>query len=101
VSDATMHNHAGFIWSVADPLRGDYTQPEYGKVILRLTVIRRLDCVPEPAKAKVLDRFEQLKGWVESVEPVLRAVAGERFYNTSPLDFRRLLDDPGQRSPSR
>ena len=96
VSDATIRNHAGFIWSVADLLRGDYKQSEYGKVILPLTVIRRLDCVLEPSKAKVLERFEQLKGRVENIEPVLQSVAGEQFYNTSPLDFRRLLDDPGQ-----
>jgi hypothetical protein len=44
----TIRNHAAFIWSVADLLRGDYKQSEYGKVILPLTVIRRLDCVLEP-----------------------------------------------------
>ena len=46
-----IHNHAAFIWSVADLLRGDYKQSEYGKVILPLTVLRRLDCVLEPTKA--------------------------------------------------
>jgi len=46
---------AGFIWSVADLLRGDYKQSEYGKVILPLTVLRRLDCVLEPTKAKVTE----------------------------------------------
>ncbi|MFY9807563.1 MAG: type I restriction-modification system subunit M N-terminal domain-containing protein, partial [Pseudonocardiaceae bacterium] len=49
-----IKNHAAFIWSVADLLRGDYKQSEYGKVILPLTVIRRLDCVLEPTKNKVL-----------------------------------------------
>ena len=44
----TIQNHAQFIWSVADLLRGDYKQSEYGKVILPLTVLRRLDCVLEP-----------------------------------------------------
>jgi type I restriction enzyme M protein len=96
MSDDVIRNHAGFIWSVADLLRGDYKQSEYGKVILPFTVIRRLDCVLEPTKSKVLQRFEQLKGQVENIEPVLQSVAGEQFYNTSPLDFRRLLDDPGQ-----
>jgi type I restriction enzyme M protein len=96
VSDTAIRNHAAFIWSVADLLRGDYKQSEYGKVILPLTVIRRLDCVLEPSKAQVLQRFEQLKGRVENIEPVLQAVAGEQFYNTSPLGFGRLLDDPGQ-----
>ena len=51
----TTRNHAAFIWSVADLLRGDYKQSEYGKVILPLTVIRRLDCVLEPTKQAVLE----------------------------------------------
>jgi type I restriction enzyme M protein len=87
-------NHAAFIWSVADLLRGTYKQSDYGKVILPLVVIRRLDCVLEPTKDAVLKRAKSLKGKVENVEPVLRSVAGQQFYNTSPLDFRRLLDDP-------
>ncbi len=91
-----IDNHAGFIWSVADLLRGDYKQSEYGKVILPLTVLRRLDCVLEPTKAAVLDRAKSLRGRVENVERVLELVAGQRFYNTSPLDFRGLLSDPNQ-----
>ena len=54
----TIRNHAGFIWSVADLLRGDYKQSEYGKVILPLVVLRRLDCVLEPTKDAVLDSDE-------------------------------------------
>ena len=77
-----IRNHAAFIWSVADLLRGDYKQSEYGKVILPLTVMRRLDCVLEPTKEAVLERHEQLAGRVENVEPVLQAVAGQQFYNT-------------------
>jgi type I restriction enzyme M protein len=50
MSNDTIRNHAAFIWSVADLLRGDYKQSDYGKVILPLTVIRRLDCVLEPTK---------------------------------------------------
>jgi type I restriction enzyme M protein len=90
----TIRNHAAFIWSVADLLRGDYKQSEYGKVVLPLTVIRRLDCVLEPTKAAVLERHNQLAGRIENVEPVLQAVAGQQFYNTSPLTFTKLLDDP-------
>lgn len=96
MAEATIKNHAAFIWQVADLLRGDYKQSEYGKVILPLTVLRRLDCVLEPTKVAVLDRAKTLRGKVENIEPVLCAVSGEQFYNTSPLDFRRLLDDPGQ-----
>jgi type I restriction enzyme M protein len=96
LSDTAIKNHAAFIWSVADLLRGDYKQSEYGKVILPLTVVRRLDCVLEPTKPAVLERAKALKGRVENVDPVLESVAGQKFFNTSPLDFRRLLDDPGQ-----
>jgi type I restriction enzyme M protein len=90
----TIRNHAAFIWSVADLLRGDYKQSEYGKVILPLTVIRRLDCVLEPTKDAVLAKHKQLKGKVENVETPLQIIAGQHFYNTSPLTFTKLLDDP-------
>src|SRR3978361_1472740 len=90
----TIRNHAAFIWSVADLLRGDYKQSEYGKVILPLTVIRRLDCVLEPTRQAVLDRHRQLAGRIDNIEPVLQAVAGQQYFNTSPLTFTKLLDDP-------
>jgi len=96
MAEVAIKNHAAFIWSVADLLRGDYKQSEYGKVILPLTVLRRLDCVLESSKTKVLEKAASLKGKVENVEPILENAAGERFYNTSKLDFRKLLDDPSQ-----
>jgi type I restriction enzyme M protein len=94
MTDGQIRNHSAFIWSVADKLRGVYKQSEYGRVILPLVVLRRLDCVLEPTKADVLERAKSLKGKVKNVEPVLCSVSGEQFYNTSPLDFPRLLDDP-------
>jgi type I restriction enzyme M protein len=90
----TIRNHAAFIWSVADLLRGDYKQSEYGRVILPFVVLRRLDCVLEATKAKVLQRVEQLSGKVANVDPLLRKTAGQQFYNVSPLDLRKTLDDP-------
>ncbi len=92
----TIRNHASFIWSVADLLRGDYKRSDYGKVILPLTVIRRLDCVLEPTKQVVLNENKRLaESKIENVEPVLEAKAGGlQFYNTSPLTFTKLLDDP-------
>jgi type I restriction enzyme M protein len=89
----TIRNHAAFIWSVADLLRGTYKQSEYGKVILPLVVLRRLDCVLEDTKPAVLKRHAELAERIENVEPVLQAVAGQQFFNISALDFRRLLDD--------
>jgi hypothetical protein len=52
---------SSFIWSVADLLRGDYKQSEYGKVILPFTVLRRLDCVLEPTKVAVLAEHDAKK----------------------------------------
>jgi len=89
-----IRNHAGFIWSVADLLRGDYRQSEYGRVILPLVVLRRLDCVLEPTKARVLRTFERFAPKVENVGPLLEQASGERFYNTSQLDLKRVLNDP-------
>ena len=96
MSDQAVKTYESFIWSVADLLRGDYKQSDYGKVILPLTVLRRLDCVLASTKTEVLERAAQLKGKVDNIEPVLRAVTGHSFYNTSPLDLRRVLDDPAQ-----
>jgi len=84
----------GFIWSVADLLRGDYKAHEYGQVILPLTVLRRLDCVLQPMKPAVIARAADLVGKIENVEPLLLRAAGQPFYNTSPMDFARLLNDP-------
>ncbi len=89
-----IRNHAGFIWTVADLLRGDYKQSEYGRVILPMVVLRRLDCVLEPSKSLVLETAANLTGKVANVEPLLRQAAGQQFYNTSPLTMSRLLDDP-------
>jgi type I restriction enzyme M protein len=77
----------GFIWSVADLLRGDYKQSEYGNVILPLTVLRRLDCVLEPMKAKVLERAKALPRKAdETMKDLMLCQAagpGMTFYNTS------------------
>ena len=94
VNPETIRSYAGFIWQVADLLRGDYKRSEYGRVILPMVVLRRLDCVLERTKAAVRERARQLAGQIDNVEPVLAKVARQRFYNTSPLDFHRLLDDP-------
>ncbi|MBW1763127.1 MAG: SAM-dependent DNA methyltransferase [Deltaproteobacteria bacterium] len=86
---------AGFIWSIADLLRGDYKQADYGKTILPFTVLRRLDCVLEPTKQKVLDYLPKLKSMkIKNTEPVLNKVAGFNFHNKSKLDFEKLKADP-------
>ena len=87
------NNYAGFIWSVADLLRGVYKQSEYGRVILPLTVLRRLDCVLEPTKAAVLELDETLPVTLQNRDPVLYQASGQAFYNTSHHTFATLLSD--------
>ena len=91
-----VENHsstAAFIWSVADLLRGDFKQSQYGRVILPFTLLRRLECVLEPTKDKVL---EAARIHADKAEPVrdqlLRRVAGEPFFNASPFSLATLSD---------
>ena len=86
-------NLSSFIWSVADLLRGDYKQSEYGKVILPFTVLRRLDCVLEPTKSAVLAENEKRKQANLNPEPFLLKKSGQLFFNTSPLDMKKLMGD--------
>src|SRR5436190_5669558 len=86
-------NLSSFIWSVADLLRGDYKQSEYGKVILPFTVLRRLDCVLERTKPAVLTELALRKKAGLNPEPFLLRKSGQHFYNTSPLDMKRLMGD--------
>lgn len=84
---------SSFIWSVADLLRGDYKQSEYGKVILPFTILRRLDCVLESTKPAVLAEFDAKTRQGLNPDPFLLRKAGQSFYNTSPLDLAKLLGD--------
>ena len=84
---------SSFIWSVADLLRGDYRQSEYGKVILPFTVLRRLDCVLESTKLAVLAELDAKTKAGLNPDPFLLRKAGQSFYNTSPLDLVKLLGD--------
>jgi type I restriction enzyme M protein len=90
-----INNHAGFIWSVADLLRGDYKQSEYGRVILPLTVLRRLDCVLDPVKPAMLEKHQQVKGKVTNFGPLLDKLTYIKdLWNISRYDFPKLLDEP-------
>ncbi len=84
---------SSFIWSVADLLRGDYKQSEYGKVVLPFTVLRRLDCVLEATKLAVLAELEAKTTAGINPDSFLLRKAGQSFYNTSPLDLPKLVGD--------
>jgi type I restriction enzyme M protein len=93
----TMNNFqdkANFIWQVADDiLRGSYKQHEYGDVILPFVVLRRLDCVLDAKKEKVLETYNKFKKTLPDVHKVLLKASGLNFYNTSKYDLQRLSQD--------
>ena len=84
---------SSLIWSVADLLRGDYRQSEYGKVILPFTVLRRMDCVLEQTKEAVLAEETKRRNAGINPEPFLLRKAKQSFYNTSPMDMKALMGD--------
>ncbi|QDC44598.1 type I restriction-modification system subunit M [Methylophilus medardicus] len=86
--------NSSLIWSVADLLRGDFKQSDYGKIILPFTVLRRLDCVLEKTKGAVLSEFESNKNSPpEALDRFLVRKSGYQFYNTSKQSFVSALDD--------
>ncbi len=84
---------SALIWSVADLLRGDYKQSEYGRVILPFTVLRCLDCVLARTKEAVLQGKAAKEAQGVNPEPFLLRKAKLRFVNTSPLDMKKLMGD--------
>ena len=91
----SFKDKANLIWDVADLLRGDYRQSDYGKVVLPMTVLRRLDCVLAPNKQKVLDYLPKVEKLSDSAKDLtLNKIAGANFHNRSQFDFARLLADP-------
>ncbi len=87
-------NTAAFIWSVADLLRGDYKQSDYGKVILPFTLLRRLECVLEPTRDAVLKEYASRKDMGIPLDVFLTKKSGHNFYNISGFSLITLLADP-------
>ncbi|MDX8401159.1 MAG: class I SAM-dependent DNA methyltransferase [Mariprofundaceae bacterium] len=81
---------AAKIWSVADVLRGDFRQSEYGRIILPFAVLRRLECVLEPTREAVLDQYEAIKDESLDLDLILPEIAGAPFYNTSKFTLATL-----------
>lgn len=92
-----MGNHqeiSSFIWSVADDvLRGVFKQHEFGDVILPFVILRRMDCVIEPHKDKIIELYEELKDEIDPT-PIIRKQTKLNFFNHSRYDLQRLKSDP-------
>lgn len=90
-----VQKQANLIWNVADILRGLYKPHEYGKVILPMTVIKRLHDTLMPTREAVLKTSEQCKDMNNTMRNrMLEKAAGYSFYNTSLYTFETLLADP-------
>jgi type I restriction enzyme M protein len=91
----------GFIWNIANKLRGPYRPPQYRRVMLPMIVLRRMDCVLAPTKQHVLDQFEKLQAQGNSDEAITKILGrtadpdrAQPLYNTSKYNFQKLLGDP-------
>ena len=82
-----QQNLADFIWNVADVLRGDFKQSEFGRIILPFTVLRRLECVLEPTREAVLAQYTAMKATGIDMDLVLPSTAQATFYNTSQFSL--------------
>ena len=98
---ANISEISGFIWGIADTvLRGPYKRNEYQKVILPFTVLKRFDSVLAYSKEEVIKVYEENKDKTTFIDPILKRVAVDEngkelgFYNYSPYDFKKLLEDP-------
>jgi len=95
---ANHNDHINLIWQIADLLRGPYRPPQYERVMLPMTVLRRFDCVLAPTKEAVLNEYRQLEGKYQGQDGVidsrLNKISKQQFHNHSPLTFERLKGAP-------
>lgn len=101
MSSQNFQQLSNFIWSVADLLRGPYRPPQYERVMLPLTVLRRFDAVLAPTKGEVLKRHAELVDRkIVNIDAILNNLAKDDegkplgFHNHSQLDFYKLKGDP-------
>ncbi len=92
------------IWNIANLLRGPYRPPQYRRVMIPLTVLRRLDCVLEGTKDKVIAEHRKLKAAGKydtgTIEKMINRKFNLTFHNTSPFTFQTLLGDPDKLAPN-
>jgi type I restriction enzyme M protein len=99
-NNESLKQHGDLIWNIANLLRGPYRPPQYRRVMIPLTVLRRLDCVLESSKDEVLAYYQQLKAQGSPNADAIDALIWHRFklpfYNISQFTFKTLLDDPAK-----
>jgi type I restriction enzyme M protein len=106
--------HGDVIWNIANLLRGPYRPPQYRRVMIPLTVLRRLDCVLEESKADLIALHKKLASETklneagkavlryddEAIEKIIKQKFKLNFHNTSDFTFKNLLGDPDKLAPN-
>ena len=82
-----FNQKTALIWNIADILRGGWKQHEYQDVILPLVVLKRLDSILADTKSQVLTKYNEYKGKINDLDPILKRASGVEFYNISGYDF--------------
>jgi type I restriction enzyme M protein len=91
---AGKSNQADLIWKTAELLRGAFREPEYRRVILPFTVLRRLDCLLEPTKTDVLAKHAEIAAKKYDLRVFLAPITGFPFWNHSAFTMKGLLEAP-------
>lgn len=86
-----ISQEANFIWGIANKLRGVYMPDKYGDVIIPMTIIRRFECVLEPTKDELLEKYKENKALPARI---FERISGKEFYNTSDFNLKELCNDP-------
>jgi hypothetical protein len=87
--DPTRLNYVSLIWSIAEILRGDFKAHQYGSIVLPFVVLRRLECVLEPTRKKVLEASKTIpKGADEAIREKLKALPGVQIVMAQPISDR-------------
>ncbi|CBH21385.1 N-6 DNA methylase [Acetoanaerobium sticklandii] len=92
-TNINVQEKADMIWGIADIIRGTFKPHEYGKVILPMTLLKRLNDTLLETKEGVLKKYEEVKNF-EVKDGFLTKASGYSFYNISPFTFENLLNEP-------
>jgi type I restriction enzyme M protein len=100
MTNAKVQSLSSFAWSIAEILRGDFKQSEYGKVVLPFVVLRRLDCILESSKDAVVAAYDRLPNGIDDQTKdmmLFGAVGGGlKVYNYNKMTFGKIRNqDPG------
>lgn len=88
-----VSKEVSLVWSIANSLRGPYKSDKYKDVIIPMIILRRLECALEKTKQAVVEAYDKNPN---TPKDILEVISGYSFYNTSPYNLKKLLNDPNK-----